>query len=79
MNRNLKIGLFSALVIVIIGFASKGRITHEKFSSVKWKHWKESEAEGSLRWDMMNSLRNNYELIGMTKDEMIELLGAPEC
>lgn len=27
---------------------------------------------------MMNSLRNNYQLNGMTKDEIIELLGEPE-
>jgi len=31
----------------------------------------------SLRWDMMNSLRNNYELVGMTEVEIIELLGEP--
>lgn len=78
MNRNFKIGLFSILVIIIIAFALKGRITHVEFSSDKWKNWKESEAEWSLRWDMMNSLRNNYELQGMSKDEIIELLGEPE-
>ena len=27
---------------------------------------------------MMNSLRNNYELKGMTKKQIIELLGEPE-
>ena len=32
----------------------------------------------SLRWDMMNSLRNNHQLKGMTKNEIIELLGEPE-
>jgi|SRR5690554_4332560 hypothetical protein len=78
MNRILKIGFFSVFVIFIIGFALKGRIPHEEFSSDKWKNWNESEAEWSLRWDMMNSLRNNYELTGMTKDEIIELLGEPE-
>jgi len=78
MNRNLKIGLFSIVLLIIIGFALKGRFTHEEFSSEKWKNWEESEAEWSLRWDMMNSLRNNYELTGMTKDEIIELLGEPE-
>ena len=31
----------------------------------------------SLRWDMMNSLRKNHELKGMTKTEIIELLGVP--
>jgi len=78
MKSDFKIVLFSVLITIIIGFALKGRITHEKFSSDKWKNWTESEAEWSLRWDMMNSLRNNYELMGMTKEEIIELLGKPE-
>jgi len=34
--------------------------------------------EWSLRWDMMNSLRNNNQLKGKTKLEIIELLGEPE-
>ena len=42
------------------------------------KNWTESEAEWSLRWDMMNSLRNNHQLKGKTKAEIIELLGEPE-
>lgn len=78
MNRTFKIGLLSILILILIAFALKGRITHEEFNSDRWKNWKNSEAEWSLRWDMMNSLRNNYELKGMTKDEIIELLGEPE-
>lgn len=78
MNRNLKIGLFTIVILILIGFGLKGRITHEEFSSDKWKNWEESEAEWSLRWDMMNSLRNSYELKGMTKDQILELLGEPE-
>lgn len=78
MNRILKIGLLTVGILILIGFGLKGRITHEKFSSDKWKNWEETESEWSLRWDMMNSLRNNYELNGMTKDEIIELLGEPE-
>ena len=65
-------------VILLIGFILKGKITHEKFDSNKWKNWTESEAEWSLRWDMMNSLRNNYELKGMSKKQILELLGEPE-
>ncbi len=65
-------------VIVLIGFGLKGRITHEQFDSYRWKNWTESETEWSLRWEMMNSLRNNYELKGLTKAQIIELLGEPE-
>ena len=78
MYRNLKIGLFTIVILILIGFGLKGRITHEEFSSEKWKNWEESEAEWSLRWDMMNSLRNRFELKGMTKDEIVKLLGEPE-
>ena len=54
------------------------KITHEKFDSKTWKEWEESEWTASLRWDMMNSLRNNYNLKGMSEDEILELLGIPE-
>ena len=65
-------------LLILIGFALKGRVTHEKFDSEKWKNWTESETEWSLRWDMMNSLRNNYDLKGMSKNEILKLLGEPE-
>ena len=65
-------------LLILIGFALKGRVTHEKFDSEKWKNWTESETEWSLRWDMMNSLRNNYDLTGMSKNEILKLLGEPE-
>jgi len=78
LSKKLKYGILTIGVIILIGFTLKGRITHERFDSDKWKNWTESETEWSLRWDMMNSLRNNYKLKGMTKDEIIGLLGEPE-
>ena len=78
MSKKLKYGILTVGVIILIGFALKGRITHKRFDSYKWKNWTESENEWTLRWDMMNSLRNNYELKGMTKKQIIELLGEPE-
>lgn len=77
MRKLRKYGLLFFGMIILIGFALKGNITHEKFDSEKWKNWTESEADISMRWDMMNSLRNNYELKGKTKVEIIELLGKP--
>ena len=57
----------------------KGNITHEQFDSEKWKNWTES-GSGMVHyvWDMMNSLRNNHELRGKSKTQIIELLGIPE-
>ncbi|TRZ43971.1 hypothetical protein [Robertkochia solimangrovi] len=31
-----------------------------------------------MRWDMMNSLRENYTLTGMSKPEILQLLGKPD-
>lgn len=78
MKRVIKYGFLIFGVIILIGFALKGNITHEQFDSEKWKNWTESESELSLRWDMMNSLRNNHELNGKTRVEIIELLGKPD-
>ncbi|WP_347159378.1 hypothetical protein [Pontibacter chitinilyticus] len=65
--------------IVLFGLLLKGNITHEQFDSERWKTADlNSEANWSLRWDMMNSLRNNHELVGKSKSEIIELLGEPE-
>lgn len=78
MSKKLKYGILTIGLIILIVFALKGRITHEKFESEKWKNWTESETEWSLRWDMMNSLRNNYDLKGMSKSELLKLLGEPD-
>ena len=78
MSRQLKYSLYAFGLIIFIGFAIKGRIPYERFDSEKWKNFEESETTASLRWDMMNSLRNNYELDGMTKGEILDLLGQPE-
>jgi len=65
-----------AIAIIICGFGLRGKISGEKFDSEKWKTADlASEDNASLRWDMMNSLRNNYDLIGMSKSEIITLLG----
>jgi|GEM_PF-691904 len=67
------------IVIIICSFGLRGKISGEKFDSEKWKTANlASENNWSLRWDMMNSLRNNYDLIGMSKSEIIILLGKPD-
>ena len=67
------------LIITTLLLFSCGKISHEKFSSEKWKTSNlNSEENFDLRWNMMNDLRNNYGLIGKTKSEIILLLGKPD-
>ena len=79
MKKEIKYSLIVLGVITSIFFVFylRSHITYEEFSSEKWKNWIETENTSSLRWDMMNSLRNNHELKGKTKQEIIELLGEP--
>jgi hypothetical protein len=67
------------IVLIFCGLGLRGKISGEKFDSEKWKTSNLSSEENlSLRWDMMNSLRNNYNLVGMSKSEVIQLLGKPD-
>ncbi len=76
--KKLRIVFVIMSFLILIGFVLLGKISGEKFDSAKWKTADmNSEVNWSLRWDMMNSLRNNYELIGMSKKEIISLLGQP--
>ena len=69
----------SFIAILIIAFSLRGKISGEKFNSEKWKNSNlSSEENWTLRWDMMNSLRNNYELVGKKESEIIKLLGKPD-
>jgi len=64
------------LAILIVGIYYGNRYAEPiPFDSEKWKT--QSETEMSMRWDMLNSLRKNHTLKGMTKTEIIKLLGEP--
>ena len=78
MGKNKTFGILFIVTIVFLSFALRGKLSGEKFDRKKWKNWTESEMELSTRWDMMNSLRNNHDLKGKTKNEIINLLGKPE-
>jgi hypothetical protein len=78
-KKIFKITSFTILTFIIIGFLLKGNFSGAEFNSEKWKNFNgNKEDEWSLRWNMMNSLRNNYELEGMTKEKVLELLGKPD-
>lgn len=79
MKNTLKTAISIIVVLFIYSFFIRGKISHEKFDSDKWKNSNlNSEENWSLRWDMMNSLRNNHDLIGMSEKEIINLLGKPD-
>ena len=79
MNKNLKIIYILLTILVVLFFGLRGKITHEKFNSEKWKSANlQSEDNWSLRWDMMNSLRNENDLIGKDYKEIIQILGKPD-
>ena len=78
MNKTLKYGILIFGISLLFGLSLKGNLVHEKFDSEKWKSWQETETTLSLRWDMMNSLRNEHNLKNKTKNEIIALLGNPE-
>ena len=78
LRGKIKYAFVAILVFITIVFSLKGRISYVQFDSAKWKNWTPSlESEWSLRWDMMNSLRNNYKLKGMNKTEVVKSLGKP--
>lgn len=65
-------------IIFCFFFYFKGKLSGEKFDSNLWKTADlNAENNMSLRWDMMNSLRGNHNLIGKSKTEIINLLGQP--
>jgi predicted XRE-type DNA-binding protein len=67
------------LILILSAVLIRGKIPHETFKSEIWKTANlNSEENMSLRWDMMNDLRNKHKLVGMTKNEIIKLLGVPE-
>lgn len=71
--------LVSIVIIILSVLFLRGKIVHEKFDSHIWKTANlNSEVNWSLRWDMINDLRNKHKLVGITKNEIINLLGTPE-
>ncbi len=68
----------SRLFIIVFLILSCTKQIDEKFDSTKWKNWEETEATLFMRWDMRNDLIENYKLKGLSREEIIDLLGKPE-
>lgn len=69
--------LFFVAILVLAPYLTNWANRRE-FDSERWKNWKETEAEMSLRWNMVSDLEDKYELEGMTPGEIVELLGEPD-
>ena len=72
------IGVLVLSISTLSVYLIQGKISAREFNSNEWKNWSDDDRDFSRRWDMMNSLRNNYELKDKTKNEIIELLGEPD-
>ena len=65
------------MLFVFVGPDIANYFNRTEFDSDKWKNWEMTEDEGTLRWDMVVDLQHDYELDGMTEEEIIKLLGEP--
>lgn len=70
--------LLSIGIILIVFMGTSMGCDRIPFDSEEWKNWKESEAEPSLRWNMITDLISQHKLEGMTINQVIELFGEPE-
>ena len=70
--RLKKILLLTVFFSLIISCSEK-----KDFNSNEWKNWTESEANPSTRWSMHKNLLKTYELKGMEKTAVLDLLGKP--
>lgn len=60
------------LILVVILTSCHG----STFNSEKWKNW--DGKKSFVRWDMADDLRDNYSLIGQTREQIENLLGQPD-
>jgi len=69
---------FLFILFMVISPSLDNYFSRTDFDSDKWKNWKMTENEITLRWDMTHDLQEDHVLNGMTEEEIIELLGQPE-
>lgn len=73
----LIIGYLLFVSTIVFNPIVRDYLNRTEFDSEKWKNWEESESELTLRWDMVSDLTSDYELVGMTVQEVQNLLGPP--
>lgn len=68
---------FKILSLMVILFFTVGCSEQKDFNSTEWKSWVESEGTLHTRWLMHKDLLKKYELKGISKDSILDLLGEP--
>ncbi|WP_109437888.1 MULTISPECIES: hypothetical protein [Aquimarina] len=72
MNR-VKILSFVAILLFAVGCGKQ-----KDFNSTEWKNWEETETTPNTRWLMHKDLLSKYELEGVSKGYILNLLGKPD-
>ena len=70
--NSFKILSFVAILLFAISCSKQ-----KDFNSAEWKNWVESEATFNTRWLMHKDLLKKYELKGVSRDSILDLLGKP--
>lgn len=79
ITNNFKILSVALVVLIVLFFGMRGKTIYKKFNSDLWKNADlKLEKNWSIRWDMMNSLRNENDIIGKSYEEIIQILGNPD-
>lgn len=73
----LVIGYVLFVAAMVFSPTVQDYVNRIEFDSEKWKNWEESESDLTLRWDMVADLTSEYKLVGMTVQEVKDLLGEP--
>lgn len=66
------------IILLLLAISSCCKNSPIKFDSNEWKQWEESETTSSLRWNMRKDFFRRYKVRGMSKDDIISLLGEPD-
>ncbi len=61
-----------AILLFLVSCSEK-----KDFNSDEWKNWTESESTMQTRWLMHKDLSESYELKGVGRDSILNLLGKP--
>ena len=69
-------------VLLVVGYMSMPNVndllSQQEFDRERWQSWEETEKDLFLRWHMVDDLTDEYNLVGMKRSDVIELLGKPE-
>ena len=65
------------LPLIILFLLIVGCSNQKKFDSIEWKNWVESETTLNTRWLMHKDLLKRYDLKGVSRDSILNLLGKP--